>query len=396
MFGASTHATLQPAPPLSATYRQRRPLPPQHQMFSEHMAKVGGVPSTPYSAPSRPAPTITHELGGYHRPSTGSNQLTGLYGVRSAPPNRPFVGSSLHPPPPPPLPIRSLAPIARQAQPHQSSSSFPAIQPAPTRLYRDHTLVERVWPFHFNAGTLQGKTLFSDFGVGCRPMANEQGVPGMRSCKSDPSSFEIHVIALIRGPVNHPSALAIDFGRSSFFFKIYLEGLRDVCDALFPLEGECFHLCRHHDSRSCDSHMPLAGEIVFDDVVTRGVKLARVPGDPKSLLPEKQVEHLTLTLTSRRPPKYFVQLAQPVELLDEHGRSYYPEAKFMRVRQCTEMDFSKAERESRKMVIQNEEGIVEKRIPTWVRQEEGNADTISTFGASGLLFNVSRDIVIIT
>jgi hypothetical protein len=98
----------------------------------------------------------------------------------------------------------------------------------------------------------------------------------------------------------------------------------------------------------------------------------------------------TFTLTSRRPPKYFVRLKEPVELLDEYGKSYSPEPKFLEKRQCTEMDFARADAESvTSTVFVEGEGMVDKRIMTRTRPEEGAAGTVSVFGSKVLLYNVS-------
>jgi hypothetical protein len=177
--------------------------------------------------------------------------------------------------------------------------------------------------------------------------------------------------------------------------------MNNECEALYPLEGRRplphLPLCPFlfASFQSADVVSPLSpGEILFDDITTRGVKLARVPGDPLSPIAENRSEHFTFTLTSRRPPKYFVRLKEPVELLDEYGKSYSPEPKFLEKRQCTEMDFARAEAESVKTTVFVEgEGMVEKRIMSRTRPEEGVAGTVSVFGSKVLLYNVGVYIV---
>lgn len=55
------------------------------------------------------------------------------------------------------------------------------------------------------------------------------------------------------------------------------------------------------------------------------------------------------------------------------------------------MEFARAEMKSvKKKVMDEKEGLIERRVMSWVKKEEGEAGLISPFGTNDSQFNVSN------
>ena len=169
------------------------------------------------------------------------------------------------------------------------------------------------------------------------------------------SSRSNHLLRLRASPPRRPQArwsnhlrvlLSVNFARSHFFFRTYLEQHRE-CEALWPLSGE----------------------ILFDNIVAGRVQLEKARRNGEDVY--------VLTLTSRRPPKYVVTLKEPIQLFDEAG---IPLDEMYTDRQGTEMDFARAERITEDALMMERGALVKRRLATVKRREEIDAGPVTSFG----------------
>lgn len=148
---------------------------------------------------------------------------------------------------PPPRPVRASA-LPTQEDAFRAYQKEQEISSGQKQQYTPRPDKLRLVPLHVVVGTRRGKTIYSDFQ---HPTPSVSGVG--------------------EGEAHHPF-ISVNLSRTHFYFELFLEAHRD-----------------------CEAMWPLAGEILFEDVVAGGVQLEDGELDGN----EVQI----LTITSRRPPK---------------------------------------------------------------------------------------------